>query len=193
MQLSVFYSSFMFDSGIECLPDFKFGKGDMYLKRWWHVAKKWGLLCEDLKALDRNSTALGVSINSPSKVAVDTHDVPTPDAACRPISDPANISLESLLKVTGNALVKGSAEQQQEGQSAKSSPWESQRGSALEQEDQPAPLKELYKWCRRSRARLICIGDAHGCIEEVKDLLVLAKYQPGDLVLFLGESSAAIV
>ena len=34
---------------------------------------------------------------------------------------------------------------------------------------------------------MIVIGDVHGCIDELGDLLRLAEYQPGDLVLFLGD------
>jgi len=50
-----------------------------------------------------------------------------------------------------------------------------------------APLRLLNQICRRRRARVIVIGDVHGCIDELGDLLRLAEYQPGDLVLFLGD------
>ncbi|KAL7575892.1 hypothetical protein ACA910_003204 [Epithemia clementina (nom. ined.)] len=35
--------------------------------------------------------------------------------------------------------------------------------------------------------RVIAIGDVHGCIDELKDLLRKCDYRPGDLVVFLGD------
>jgi hypothetical protein len=35
--------------------------------------------------------------------------------------------------------------------------------------------------------RVIAIGDVHGCIDELQDLLRECNYQPGDLVVFLGD------
>jgi hypothetical protein len=35
--------------------------------------------------------------------------------------------------------------------------------------------------------RVIAIGDVHGCIDELQDLLRLCDYQPGDQVVFLGD------
>ena len=35
--------------------------------------------------------------------------------------------------------------------------------------------------------RVIAIGDVHGCIDELKDLLRQCDYSPGDLVVFLGD------
>lgn len=49
------------------------------------------------------------------------------------------------------------------------------------------PYTELYQYCENHHARLICIGDVHGCVDEVKDLLKKACFCPGDLVLFLGD------
>jgi hypothetical protein len=50
-----------------------------------------------------------------------------------------------------------------------------------------APLEALHELCNAHQARVICIGDVHGCVEEVCDLLREAKYLPGDQVVFLGE------
>ena len=36
--------------------------------------------------------------------------------------------------------------------------------------------------CNTHIARVICIGDVHGCLYELKDLLVHVQYKPGDLV-----------
>ena len=43
--------------------------GDIYLSRWWESAKKWGLLCNELKELDENLmnnqvTSVKTSINN---------------------------------------------------------------------------------------------------------------------------------
>jgi hypothetical protein len=49
------------------------------------------------------------------------------------------------------------------------------------------PIDDLLAVCARHRARVIVIGDVHGCVEEFKDLLRAAKYLPGDVVLLLGD------
>ncbi|CAN0133648.1 unnamed protein product, partial [Hapterophycus canaliculatus] len=47
--------------------------------------------------------------------------------------------------------------------------------------------------------RIIAIGDVHGCVNELKDLVRKVEYWPGDLLLFLGDlvakgpSSAGVV
>ena len=50
-----------------------------------------------------------------------------------------------------------------------------------------APLKALYTMSMVSRARVLCIGDVHGCIDELCDLLRQVNYKPWDTVLFLGD------
>jgi hypothetical protein len=39
----------------------------------------------------------------------------------------------------------------------------------------------------KRRPHVIAIGDVHGCINELQDLLRLCDYRPGDLVVFLGD------
>ena len=53
--------------------------------------------------------------------------------------------------------------------------------------DDFVPLEEMYASCEGRQARVICIGDVHGCCDEVCDLLRAVNYHPGDLVLFLGD------
>ena len=61
------------------------------------------------------------------------------------------------------------------------------------------PLTQLYTLCNKYRSRVICIGDVHGCVDELLDLLRKVQYRPGDIVLLLGDlvakgpSSAAVV
>ena len=50
-----------------------------------------------------------------------------------------------------------------------------------------APFRILNELCSRHRARVIVIGDVHGCLEELLDLLRKVEFMPGDLVLFLGD------
>lgn len=52
-----------------------------------------------------------------------------------------------------------------------------------------SPLLVDAKWSRAlGRApRIIAIGDVHGCISELQELLRLADYQPGDQVILLGD------
>lgn len=48
------------------------------------------------------------------------------------------------------------------------------------------PLESLREICRTHEARVICIGDVHGCADEVCDLLREVEFMPGDQVVFLG-------
>ena len=54
-------------------------------------------------------------------------------------------------------------------------------------------LAALRAVCRAHQARVICIGDVHGCVQELGDLLRAVRYMPGDLVMFLGELLLACV
>ena len=45
----------------------------------------------------------------------------------------------------------------------------------------------LVDYCRGRKARVIVIGDVHGCVTELTDLLRACCYSPGDLVLLLGD------
>lgn len=49
------------------------------------------------------------------------------------------------------------------------------------------PYMQLYELSKKYSARVIVIGDIHGCIEEMCDLLRQVHYRPGDLVLLLGD------
>eukprot|EP00871_Galdieria_phlegrea_P000052 jgi/Galph1/1047/GphlegSOOS_G5785.1 len=57
------------------------------------------------------------------------------------------------------------------------------------------------EWSRflSKNPRLIIVGDVHGCVDELRDLLRLADFRPGDQVIFLGDlvakgpDSAAVV
>ena len=65
--------------------------------------------------------------------------------------------------------------------------WSSDSSRANSESDLSTPIDALYQLCDRHKARVICIGDVHGCVEELKDLLRDVNYRPGDLVLLLGD------
>lgn len=51
----------------------------------------------------------------------------------------------------------------------------------------PLLLDAAVERAKQRHPRVIAIGDVHGCIDELQDLLRLCDYQPGDLVCFLGD------
>jgi hypothetical protein len=112
-------------------------KGDSYLRKWWFVCKKWGLLTGELRRLDE------------------------------------------ALTLRNNVLLARAGSMEEEARTA--------AVSAVEAANSTAPLPELYSSCEGRQARIICIGDVHGCVMEVCDLLRSVNYHPGDLVVFLGD------
>jgi hypothetical protein len=65
--------------------------------------------------------------------------------------------------------------------------WSADSPRASSESDLSTPIDALYSLCDKHKARVICIGDVHGCVEELKDLLREVNYRPGDLVLLLGD------
>jgi hypothetical protein len=52
----------------------------------------------------------------------------------------------------------------------------------------PLLVDAVTAYCaEQRRPHVIAIGDVHGCIDELQDLLRLCDYRPGDLVVFLGD------
>jgi predicted MPP superfamily phosphohydrolase len=51
-------------------------------------------------------------------------------------------------------------------------------------------IERLLKICESHIARVVCVGDVHGCITELQDLLRHVGFKPGDLVLLLGDMVA---
>lgn len=54
----------------------------------------------------------------------------------------------------------------------------------------PVPFELLQNLSRSQPARIIVIGDVHGCLDEVLTLLRSLKVLPGDCILFLGDMVA---
>ncbi|CAB9501012.1 Bis(5'-nucleosyl)-tetraphosphatase PrpE [asymmetrical] [Seminavis robusta] len=48
-------------------------------------------------------------------------------------------------------------------------------------------LEAVEKRAEKTPPKMIAIGDVHGCIEELQDLLRQCDYHPGDMVVFLGD------
>jgi predicted phosphodiesterase len=51
----------------------------------------------------------------------------------------------------------------------------------------PRILDAVAERAKMREPRVIAIGDVHGCIDELQELLRRCDYRPGDLVLFLGD------
>eukprot|EP01033_Poteriospumella_lacustris_P008777 gene8777-6314_t len=51
----------------------------------------------------------------------------------------------------------------------------------------PTPYALMHNVSQQHAARVIAIGDVHGCIEELIDLLRAVELRPGDAVVFLGD------
>jgi len=51
----------------------------------------------------------------------------------------------------------------------------------------PQLLEAVVRKAKERQPRVIAIGDVHGCIDELQDLLRQCDYRPGDLVVFLGD------
>lgn len=51
----------------------------------------------------------------------------------------------------------------------------------------PLLVDAVVERAKQRFPRVIAIGDVHGCIDELQDLLRECDYQPGDLVVFLGD------
>jgi hypothetical protein len=47
--------------------------------------------------------------------------------------------------------------------------------------------RQLVKVVLKLARRVIAVGDAHGCIDELQDCIRECDYQPGDLATFLAD------
>ena len=62
---------------------------------------------------------------------------------------------------------------------AENSPYQGQLGPYL--------VDAAIERAKQNQPKVIAIGDVHGCIDELQALLKKCDYQPGDLVVFLGD------
>lgn len=50
-----------------------------------------------------------------------------------------------------------------------------------------AMYEAIREHCAAYKARVICVGDVHGCADELRDLLRKINYRPSDVVVLLGD------
>jgi hypothetical protein len=132
--------------GIEVLPNFRYSKGESYLNRWWLMARKWGLIGDQLQEM----VIVRPSPYEDFKAEYVSGEVNT--------FQPTSSSKDEPVAYVPNYY-----------------------------EGVEYPYMQLRESCENHRARVICIGDVHGCLEEVCELLRKVQYHPGDIVLFLGD------
>lgn len=51
----------------------------------------------------------------------------------------------------------------------------------------PRLVESVVERARQRQPRVIAVGDVHGCVDELQDLLRQCDYSPGDVVVFLGD------
>ena len=158
--------------GIEALPSLRFSKGKSYLVKWWQSAKKWNILCDELKQLDKEYNHR-IEFN---------------------FTDNENSFSTSVDNVIGNGLSPDDKKRfnyKNDGNSFDrkyNDPISSTSGTSHGSNfDRTIPMEELLNICSIHKSRVIVIGDVHGCLEELQDLLREVKYYPGDLVVLLGD------
>ena len=108
-------------------------KNIAYVSRWWHGAKKWGVLSDELLKLENE-------LVTPIRSGVGEGRLPYAPSQSPPV---------------------------------------------------PLISRELYEavraHCGKYKARVICVGDVHGCADELHDLLCKVRYRPCDVVVLLGD------
>ena len=176
--------------GVEAMPHFRFDKGDSYLTKWWYMCKKWNLLTGEFKQLDEELEAKWIENNVINNDIDGINDVSNSD------SDSIGDN-NSLIENHDNLLIDDENDQEEENESEEESIVIDNNNSHIQNHDHnkkplhkqspPAPLEILRASCENVQPRIICIGDVHGCVDEVCDLLVKLEYRPGDLILFLGD------
>lgn len=199
-QPEMFYIHLAFDHlatnslrAVEALPFIRFTKHDAFLYKWWFTAKKWNILCDEILALEEPSSRGLGSEEGGDGLGDEGLEPPELDVT-------ASYHLFQIFRVFANSCSSHWLFQlSREGEfvtddNAPSAGTSISSGSATKPyysrtvaNRRRAPLKALNKLCTEHRARVICIGDVHGCIDELCDLLREVKYKPGDTVLFLGD------
>lgn len=149
-------------SAIQVLPFVRRDKGEWYLTKWWKAAVKWRLLTGVLRgyAIEKDKSYLSY-LNSSWTSSAATQGSRHHSRRRPPFSD-SNSTAGAGVGTNLNA-------------SAAVPPLIS------------PPQALLRNLTLMHRARVIAIGDVHGCLDELLDLLREVQYRPGDLVLFLGD------
>lgn len=171
------------------------------LKRWYQKAKYWKVLHSDF----RPTVVLGQDRRRFDVRSEADSDKPTKGRVGRK-RKPGG---EGFTKASGNGEAKDGVEFQQRQRKAEPRSWgdPKSKGAGSRRREgtktltngesvsrrplhgSGVPMVVEGNWARAlgQSPRLIVVGDVHGCITELQQLLRLADYQPGDQVVMLGD------
>lgn len=148
-------------NAIEVKPALSFEKSDDFLLNWWHFAKKWDVLGSELLGIDLKQ--LDDVLTSDSMSVLDTGlemGVGSMDDRESMATNAESENIQKVFAVSSNVK---------------------------EVHSRNRLLTALRELCEINLARVICVGDVHGCEHELRDLLKAVNYRPCDCVLLLGD------
>ena len=161
---------------VEAVPTLRFTKPDTYLAAWWDAVLRWGILSDKMRDVIDAEPVYSINYDFESVLNF-------PRTGCFAEDDPSMNPNKIIPKPLENTVPISSI--------SYISPGEYMNTSAHYRKANPyrrrVPYRALHRLCVQHRARVICIGDVHGCIDELCDLLREVDYRPGDTVLFLGD------
>lgn len=189
-------------AAIEVLPFIRKKKTDWYLARWWNSALKWGLLSDELVSklyhevcseegpskdyFIENYSSRNISSVQPISIEKNNTEIVIPlDFSKSDVGSRTKVFRSGVHKVyipkgtNGNTAGKV--------QFMSSSKDDEENGHNQENLQHNTPSSSLKALSDGHFARVICVGDVHGCVDELIDLLKKVSYTPGDVVLFLGD------
>jgi hypothetical protein len=132
-----------------------------YVSRWWYGAQKWGVLSPELQEL---GARFGEGGDDSEDQPQQSSDVSIVAGKGYPASAPPPASPSDSEHIEGGTT----------------------------NEFTPRRIsKEMHEairdHCGHYKARVICVGDVHGCADELGDLLLKVHYRPCDVVVLLGD------
>jgi hypothetical protein len=193
-------------------PYYQFFKGDDYIIKWWIYAKKWNLLTGDLLKLDTKLATLPGYPESSVQFWIKFkkyYDKFRKDKQAR--GNASNRDRDPLAEggrapgvsgTEGGKKSRKSLHGRREGddvqldeRTSTALPRRDEGSKSSNSDDSEDTAAEVFRTllhtikdrCRGRTARVICIGDVHGCVEELQDMLRKVQYHPGDVVLLLGD------
>lgn len=170
-------------SMIEMWPTVKFKKHVSYLTRWWVRAKKWNLLSDELLELERGhmNSLMQDSSSNAREYESTLHEESKLDWADEQHQSVEDGFDDEIDDEDNEIVAEGDV---------KNSRWrkDGNRYGVRERTSLPRGFQAcLSDFCSFKKARVIVIGDVHGCVTELCDLLRACNYRPGDLVVLLGD------
>lgn len=147
------------------------------LKQWYQKAKHWKVLHSDF----RPTLVLGQD-----RRRFDPSSKAKPDKLAQPLKPKNSPTGSSSRTWTENSPIGNDSSWRSQGKKTLTS---GQSIPRLPLQGGGVPMVVEGSWARAlgKSPRLIVIGDVHGCITELQQLLRLADYQPGDQVVLLGD------